>query len=187
MGLQLAQLAGACTQELPSKRPTMRKAVVALMTLSSTTQDWDVGASTKNSSTTTIVWILNSDHIYSRMLLGSANSIASEWRSYLCIRRQTNEIYKEMVITVWECIYLVKLWIFSKRFTRNESLQLLLCLLLSLFIHHEFTVTDGFEFVHQADNKGMTIFTPNTIHVISNPHRPKLWKAPLCLLLGSPV
>jgi len=52
---KLAQLAGACTQEVPSKRPTMRKAVVALMTLSSTTQEWDVGASTKNStgSTTT--------------------------------------------------------------------------------------------------------------------------------------
>lgn len=49
---KMAQLAGACTQELPSKRPTMRKAVVALMTLSSTTQDWDIAASPKNSSTT---------------------------------------------------------------------------------------------------------------------------------------
>ena len=44
----MAQLAGACTQELPGKRPTMRKAVVALMTLSSTTQDWELGASAKD-------------------------------------------------------------------------------------------------------------------------------------------
>lgn len=46
-GFQMAQLAGSCTQELRSKRPTMRKAVVALMTLSSTTQDWELGASGK--------------------------------------------------------------------------------------------------------------------------------------------
>lgn len=54
MNFQMAQLAGACTQELPGKRPTMRKAVVALMTLSSTTQDWEVGASAKGSGARTI-------------------------------------------------------------------------------------------------------------------------------------
>lgn len=40
----MAQLAGACTQEDPDLRPTMRKAVVALMTLSSSTQEWEVSA-----------------------------------------------------------------------------------------------------------------------------------------------
>jgi hypothetical protein len=49
MGFQMAQLAGACTQELPGKRPTMRKAVVALMTLSSTTQDYELSASARDS------------------------------------------------------------------------------------------------------------------------------------------
>jgi chitin elicitor receptor kinase 1 len=46
---KMAQLAGACTQELPGKRPTMRKAVVALMTLSSTTQDYELSASARDS------------------------------------------------------------------------------------------------------------------------------------------
>ncbi|XP_058210627.1 lysM domain receptor-like kinase 3 [Rhododendron vialii] len=40
---KLAQLAKACTQEHPLLRPSMRSAVVALMTLSSSTEDWDVG------------------------------------------------------------------------------------------------------------------------------------------------
>ncbi len=38
----MAQLAGACTNEHPQLRPTMRKVVVALMTLSSSTQEWEV-------------------------------------------------------------------------------------------------------------------------------------------------
>ncbi|KAL2629729.1 hypothetical protein R1flu_014415 [Riccia fluitans] len=41
---KMAQLAGNCTQENPELRPTMRTAVVALMTLSSTTQDWGMHA-----------------------------------------------------------------------------------------------------------------------------------------------
>ncbi|XP_024375989.1 chitin elicitor receptor kinase 1-like [Physcomitrium patens] len=36
---KMAQLAGSCTQDLPEHRPTMRTAVVALMTLSSATQE----------------------------------------------------------------------------------------------------------------------------------------------------
>ncbi|MCO5568208.1 hypothetical protein L7F22_021904 [Adiantum nelumboides] len=38
---KMASLAGACTREQPLLRPNMRVVVVALMTLSSSTQDWD--------------------------------------------------------------------------------------------------------------------------------------------------
>ncbi|KAF1898470.1 hypothetical protein Lal_00042165 [Lupinus albus] len=41
--MKLAQLAKACTQDNPQLRPSMRSIVVALMTLSSTTEDWDIG------------------------------------------------------------------------------------------------------------------------------------------------
>ncbi|KAK6141193.1 hypothetical protein DH2020_025076 [Rehmannia glutinosa] len=41
---KLAQLARACTHENPQLRPSMRSIVVALMTLSSSTEDWDVGS-----------------------------------------------------------------------------------------------------------------------------------------------
>ncbi|KAK9668630.1 hypothetical protein RND81_13G073200 [Saponaria officinalis] len=41
---KMAQLAYACTQENPHLRPSMRSVVVALMTMSSTTAEWDVGA-----------------------------------------------------------------------------------------------------------------------------------------------
>lgn len=41
---KLALLAKACTQENAQLRPTMRSIVVALMTLSSTTEEWDVGS-----------------------------------------------------------------------------------------------------------------------------------------------
>ncbi|GMY09833.1 lysM domain receptor-like kinase 3 isoform X2 [Fagus crenata] len=41
---KVAQLAKACTEENPQLRPSMRSIVVALMTLSSTTEDWDVGS-----------------------------------------------------------------------------------------------------------------------------------------------
>ncbi|KAA8515547.1 hypothetical protein F0562_018842 [Nyssa sinensis] len=40
---KMAYLAKACTQENPQLRPSMRSMVVALMTLSSSTDDWDVG------------------------------------------------------------------------------------------------------------------------------------------------
>ncbi|CAO2827112.1 unnamed protein product [Amaranthus hypochondriacus] len=40
---KLAQLANACTQENPHLRPSMRSVVVALMTLSSMTGEWDTG------------------------------------------------------------------------------------------------------------------------------------------------
>ncbi|KAA8520131.1 hypothetical protein F0562_014387 [Nyssa sinensis] len=46
--LKLAHLAKACTQENPQLRPSMRSIVVALMTLSSSTDDWDVGSFYKN-------------------------------------------------------------------------------------------------------------------------------------------
>nr|CDH30701.1 putative LysM domain containing receptor kinase [Cercis chinensis] len=41
---KMAQLAKACTQDNPQLRPSMRSIVVALMTLSSNTEDWDVGS-----------------------------------------------------------------------------------------------------------------------------------------------
>ncbi|KAL2483173.1 Chitin elicitor receptor kinase 1 [Forsythia ovata] len=41
---KMAQLARACTHENPQLRPSMRSIVVALMTLSSSTEDWDVGS-----------------------------------------------------------------------------------------------------------------------------------------------
>lgn len=40
--LQIAQLAGRCTKSTPDMRPTMRGAVLQLMTLASTTQEWEV-------------------------------------------------------------------------------------------------------------------------------------------------
>lgn len=46
--VKLAQLAKSCTHENPEPRPSMRSVVVALMTLSSTTEEWDVGAFYKN-------------------------------------------------------------------------------------------------------------------------------------------
>ncbi|CAJ2651418.1 unnamed protein product [Trifolium pratense] len=45
---KMAQLAKACTQENPQLRPSMRSIVVALMTLSSSTDDWDVGSFYEN-------------------------------------------------------------------------------------------------------------------------------------------
>ncbi|CAK7349014.1 unnamed protein product [Dovyalis caffra] len=45
---KMAQLAKACTQENPQLRPSMRSIVVALMTLSSATEDWDVGSFYEN-------------------------------------------------------------------------------------------------------------------------------------------
>nr|ASM47204.1 lysm-containing receptor kinase 1 [Parasponia rigida] len=41
---KMAQLAKACTHDSPQLRPSMRSIVVALMTLTSTTEDWDVGS-----------------------------------------------------------------------------------------------------------------------------------------------
>ncbi|WJZ95821.1 hypothetical protein VitviT2T_014561 [Vitis vinifera] len=45
---KMAHLAKACTQENPQLRPSMRSIVVALMTLSSSTEDWDVGSFYEN-------------------------------------------------------------------------------------------------------------------------------------------
>ncbi|XP_073144092.1 chitin elicitor receptor kinase 1-like [Henckelia pumila] len=42
--VKLAELARACTHENPQIRPSMRSIVVALMTLLSSTEDWDVGS-----------------------------------------------------------------------------------------------------------------------------------------------
>ncbi|CAO2211661.1 unnamed protein product [Urochloa humidicola] len=46
--LKLTVLARACTQEDPKSRPTMRSVVVALMTLSSTSEFWDMNALQEN-------------------------------------------------------------------------------------------------------------------------------------------
>lgn len=40
--MKMAQLANACTQDEPNKRPSMRSMVVALMTLSSASELWDI-------------------------------------------------------------------------------------------------------------------------------------------------
>uniref|UniRef100_A0A6N2MFY8 Protein kinase domain-containing protein n=1 Tax=Salix viminalis TaxID=40686 RepID=A0A6N2MFY8_SALVM len=40
---KMAQLAKACTHDDPQSRPSMRSIVVALTTLSSSTDDWDAG------------------------------------------------------------------------------------------------------------------------------------------------
>ncbi|XP_020540978.1 lysM domain receptor-like kinase 3 [Jatropha curcas] len=45
---KMAQLAKACTQENPQLRPSMRSIVIALMTLSSSNEDWDVGSFYEN-------------------------------------------------------------------------------------------------------------------------------------------
>ncbi|KAI8558259.1 hypothetical protein RHMOL_Rhmol04G0076800 [Rhododendron molle] len=52
---KLAQLAKACTQENPLLRPSMRSAVVALMTLSSSTEDWDVGSFYENQALVSLI------------------------------------------------------------------------------------------------------------------------------------
>ncbi|KAI5683283.1 hypothetical protein M9H77_04511 [Catharanthus roseus] len=41
---KMAMLAKVCTHENPQLRPSMRSIVVALMTLSSSTEEWDVGS-----------------------------------------------------------------------------------------------------------------------------------------------
>ncbi|GAY35267.1 hypothetical protein CUMW_015250 [Citrus unshiu] len=46
--IKMAQLARACTEEDPQLRPSMRKVVVALTTLSSSTEDWDIGSLYEN-------------------------------------------------------------------------------------------------------------------------------------------
>ncbi|KAL9257396.1 Chitin elicitor receptor kinase 1-like protein [Drosera capensis] len=46
--IKMAQLAKACTQENAQLRPSMRSVVVALMTLSSTTEVWDVASFYEN-------------------------------------------------------------------------------------------------------------------------------------------
>ncbi|KAK4485055.1 hypothetical protein RD792_007663 [Penstemon davidsonii] len=45
---KVASLAKACTHENPQLRPSMRSIVVALMTLSSSTEDWDIGSFYEN-------------------------------------------------------------------------------------------------------------------------------------------
>ncbi|MED6169580.1 hypothetical protein PIB30_022518 [Stylosanthes scabra] len=44
----IAQLAKACTEADPQRRPKMRSVVVALMTLSSTTENWDIASFYEN-------------------------------------------------------------------------------------------------------------------------------------------
>nr|GMD02913.1 lysm domain receptor-like kinase 3 [Ipomoea batatas] len=45
---KMAHLAKACTHENPQLRPSMRSIVVALMTLSSSSEDWDIGSFYEN-------------------------------------------------------------------------------------------------------------------------------------------
>ncbi|XP_057726156.1 chitin elicitor receptor kinase 1-like isoform X1 [Arachis stenosperma] len=45
---KMAQLARACTEGDPQRRPKMRSVVVALMTLSSTTENWDIASFYEN-------------------------------------------------------------------------------------------------------------------------------------------
>ncbi|XP_022716144.1 lysM domain receptor-like kinase 3 isoform X2 [Durio zibethinus] len=52
---KMARLARACTQENPQLRPSMRSIVVALMTLSSSTEDWDVGSLYENKALTNLM------------------------------------------------------------------------------------------------------------------------------------
>ncbi|XVF26089.1 hypothetical protein REPUB_Repub13aG0269900 [Reevesia pubescens] len=47
---KMVRLAKACTQENPQLRPSMRSIVVALMTLSSSTEDWDAGSLYENNA-----------------------------------------------------------------------------------------------------------------------------------------
>ncbi|KAF8031914.1 hypothetical protein BT93_D0969 [Corymbia citriodora subsp. variegata] len=53
--LHMATLAKACTQENPQLRPTMRSVVVALIALSSTEDDWDIGSICKAHSSVSLV------------------------------------------------------------------------------------------------------------------------------------
>ncbi|KAF7146819.1 hypothetical protein RHSIM_Rhsim04G0048100 [Rhododendron simsii] len=53
--LKMAQLAKACTQVNRQLRPGMRSVVVALMTLSSSTEPWDVGSLCESSSQSTFI------------------------------------------------------------------------------------------------------------------------------------
>jgi chitin elicitor receptor kinase 1 len=46
--VQMAQLAKACTMRDPRLRPSMRSIVVALMTLTSTTEDWNISSFYEN-------------------------------------------------------------------------------------------------------------------------------------------
>ena len=41
--MQMVELARSCTQENPENRPSMRSVVVALMSFTSTTRNWDIG------------------------------------------------------------------------------------------------------------------------------------------------
>ncbi|KAG6507166.1 chitin elicitor receptor kinase 1-like isoform X1 [Zingiber officinale] len=50
--LAMALLAKSCTRENPQLRPTMRQVVVTLMTLSSATEDWDMGTFYENQALT---------------------------------------------------------------------------------------------------------------------------------------
>lgn len=44
----MAQLGKTCTENDPQRRPSMRSVVVALMTLTSTTVDWDIASFYEN-------------------------------------------------------------------------------------------------------------------------------------------
>ncbi|KAI3989333.1 hypothetical protein MKX01_026916 [Papaver californicum] len=53
--LKMAQLAKACSQENPQLRPSMKSIVVALTTLSSSSDDWDVGSFYENQALVNLV------------------------------------------------------------------------------------------------------------------------------------
>lgn len=60
--IQVATLAGRCTQAAPDLRPSIRVAVVQLMTLATSTQEWDVNSWNENPPTSIEVqWVGISD------------------------------------------------------------------------------------------------------------------------------
>ncbi|XLT00369.1 hypothetical protein HN51_049720 [Arachis hypogaea] len=52
---KMAQLANACTEADPKRRPKMRSVVVALMTLSSSTENWDIASFYENPALVNLV------------------------------------------------------------------------------------------------------------------------------------
>lgn len=48
--MQMADLAKACTESDPQRRPNMSSVVVALTTLTSTTEEWDITSLYNNPS-----------------------------------------------------------------------------------------------------------------------------------------
>lgn len=100
----MAHLAKACTQENPQLRPSMRSIVVALMTLSSATEDWDLGTLYENQSFVSLMsgrWALIHPCLHHLTPVNAVNYIAFLWS--LLLQSQTS--------TVIVCMYVcTSLW-----------------------------------------------------------------------------